>query len=45
MAITVDGIDLYVPSKADLLKNKVASGRDKDLGDVAWLKRNIDDDA
>ncbi|HYV14330.1 MAG TPA: DUF6036 family nucleotidyltransferase [Pyrinomonadaceae bacterium] len=45
MAITVDGIDLFVPSKADLLKNKVASGRDKDQGDVAWLKRNLDDDA
>jgi len=45
MAITVDGIDLFVPSKADLLKNKVASGRDKDLGDVAWLKRNLDHDA
>ena len=29
---------------ADLLKNKVASGRDKDQGDVAWLKRNLDDD-
>jgi len=45
MAITVDGIDLFVPSKADLLKNKIASGRDKDQGDVAWLKRNLDDDA
>ena len=30
VAITVDGLDLYIPSKADLLKNKIASGRDKD---------------
>jgi hypothetical protein len=45
MAITVDGIDLFVPSKTDLLKNKIASGRDKDQGDIAWLKRNLDDDA
>ena len=45
MAITVDSIALFVPSKADLLKNKVTSGRDKDQGDVAWLKRNLDDDA
>ena len=24
----------------DLLKNKLASGRDKDQGDIAWLKKN-----
>jgi hypothetical protein len=45
VAITVDGLDVYIPSKADLLKNKIASGRDKDQGDIAWLKRSLDDDA
>jgi len=45
IAITVDGLDLYVPSKADLLRNKIASGRDKDQGDIAWLRRNLHDDA
>lgn len=45
VAITVDGLDVYVPSKADLLKNKIASGRDKDQGDIAWLKRSLNDDA
>ena len=43
--ITVDGLDIYVPSKGDLLKNKVASGRDKDQGDIAWLKKSLDGDA
>ena len=45
VAITVDGLDVYVPSKADLLKNKIASGRDKDQGDIAWLKKSLNDDA
>lgn len=40
LAITVDGVSLYVLSKADLLKNKMAAGRDKDQGDIAWLKKN-----
>ncbi len=35
--------DLSVPviAKQDLLRNKLATGRDKDAGDVAWLRRNI----
>jgi hypothetical protein len=45
VAITVDGLEVYVPSKDDLLKNKIASGRDKDQGDIAWLKRNLRGDA
>jgi hypothetical protein len=45
VAITVDGLDVYIPSKADLLKNKIASGRDKDQGDIAWLKRSLSEDA
>lgn len=40
--VVVEGIDLYVPSKADLLKNKLASGRDKDQGDIVWLRKNQD---
>ena len=38
--VRVDGIELFVPSKADLLKNKIASGRPKDQGDIAWLRKN-----
>ena len=40
--ITIDDLEIYVLSKADLLKNKLAAGRDKDLGDIAWLKKNQD---
>lgn len=40
LPVTVDGVDLYVLSKSDLLKNKTAAGRDKDQGDIAWLKKN-----
>lgn len=40
VTITIDDLDIYVLSKADLLKNKLAAGRDKDLGDIAWLKKN-----
>jgi len=43
--VVVEGIDLYIPSKADLLKNKLASDRDKDQGDIAWLRKNQDPDA
>jgi hypothetical protein len=45
VAITVDGLDVYIPSKADLLKNKIASGRDKDQGDIVWLKKSLNHDA
>lgn len=45
VTVVVDGIEMYVPSKADLLKNKVASGRDKDQGDIAWLRKNQDANA
>ena len=40
LPVTVDGVDLYVLSKSDLLKTKTAAGRDKDQGDIAWLKKN-----
>lgn len=38
--VSVDGLKLYVLSKADLLKNKLAANRDKDQSDIAWLKKN-----
>lgn len=34
----VDGIDVPVLHKADLIANKRAVGRPKDLADVAWLE-------
>ena len=41
VAIAIDDIEIFVLSKSDLLTNKLATGREKDLGDVAWLKKNI----
>lgn len=38
--LVVDGIDIVQLSKADLLKNKQATDRDKDQGDIAWLKKH-----
>ncbi len=35
-----DGLRLFIISKADLLKNKLASNRDKDQSDIAWLKKH-----
>lgn len=40
IGITIDDLEIYVLSKADLLKNKVATGRDKDQGDITWLERD-----
>lgn len=34
----LDGIDVAILSRDDLLKNKRAAGRPKDLLDVAWLE-------
>lgn len=42
--ISVDNIGFYILSMQDLLKNKVAAGREKDFGDIAWLKKKIADD-
>ncbi len=41
VAVEVDGVGLYVLSKGDLLKNKIAAGRDKDQSDIAWLRQNL----
>ena len=38
---TIEGRKVPVISKSDLLRNKLASGRDKDLGDIAWLKKQL----
>ena len=38
--VEVDGLKLFILSKADLLKNKIAANRDKDQSDIAWLKKN-----
>lgn len=38
--VRVDELEIYVLSKADLLKNKLAANRDKDRSDIAWLKKN-----
>jgi len=40
VGITIDDLEIYVLSKADLLKNKSATGRDKDQGDISWLEKN-----
>ena len=37
MSVIVDDVVVQILSKADLLKNKLAAGRDKDQGDIAWL--------
>lgn len=33
-------IDIWIKADSDLLKNKLASNRDKDQSDIAWLKKN-----
>ena len=40
VSVGVDGLEIYILSRADLLKNKLAAGRDKDLADIAWLEKN-----
>ena len=40
ISMTIDALEIDILSKADLLRNKLATGRDKDQGDIAWLKKN-----
>ena len=40
ISIALDNLEIFVLSKEDLLRNKVATGRDKDQGDIIWLKKN-----
>jgi hypothetical protein len=44
LAIPLEELEIYVLSRGDLLKNKIAAGRAKDRGDIAWLE-GADDDA
>jgi len=37
--VEVEGLQIPVLSREDLLKNKKALRREKDLGDIAWLER------
>ena len=43
--VDVDGVEVFVLSKEDLLKNKLAAARDKDRSDVAWLEKNLSGEA
>ncbi len=38
--VEIHGLKIPVISKADLLKNKLAMNRPKDLADIAWLENN-----
>lgn len=40
VTINIDDLKLHILSKADLLRNKLAVGRDKDQSDIAWLEKN-----
>jgi hypothetical protein len=40
--IELGDTDVFVLAKPDLLRNKLATGRDKDLGDIAWLKKSLE---
>ncbi len=40
---TFDGVPIMAIGRDDLLRNKRASGRPKDLADVAWLEENLDE--
>jgi hypothetical protein len=40
ISITIDELEIDILSKEDLLRNKLATGRDKDQGDIVWLEKN-----
>lgn len=40
VSIELDNLEIFILSKKDLLTNKTAAGRDKDQGDIIWLKKN-----
>ena len=44
-SVVIDDLEIFVLSKADLLKNKLATGRDKDRADIIWLEKNQTDEA
>ncbi len=43
ISMTIDALEIAILSKADLLRNKLATGRDKDQGDIVWLQKNQSD--
>jgi hypothetical protein len=44
MAVEIEGIKVHIPSVADLIRNKRASGRTKDLADAEALEALEDSD-
>ncbi len=40
ISLTIDELEIHVLSKGHLLRNKLAAGRDKDQGDIVWLKKD-----
>ena len=40
VSIEIDNLEIFILSKKDLLTNKMATGRDKDQGDIIWLTKN-----
>ncbi|MCP4452626.1 MAG: hypothetical protein GY809_14285 [Planctomycetes bacterium] len=44
IAVDIDGIQVHVPSKDDLIRNKKATGRTRDLADVEALESLQDSD-
>ncbi len=45
IAVNIEGIEVRIPSAADLIRNKRASGRTKDLADAEALEELADSDA
>ena len=43
LKVVIDDLEIYVLSRADLLKNKRAPCRAKDQGDIVWLEAAADD--
>ena len=37
--VTTEGVDIPVIGRAELIRNKKATGRARDMADVAWLER------
>ncbi len=44
IAVDIDGIQVHIPSKDDLIRNKKATGRTRDLADVEALESLEDSD-
>ncbi|MFN2352301.1 MAG: hypothetical protein ABR497_10185 [Kiritimatiellia bacterium] len=41
LAVEIEGIEIHIPSVTDLIRNKLASGRTKDLADAEALERLV----